>query len=232
MAGECFSLEDYDNSCKALVSAIANEDTLASIERSLLLNPPFKIAPTSSMEYEKYTSYSLPDFDIDLVPLEAPENTFLSGFWDDFDIKEELEVIPNSRQRTISVHSDIDQKEEYKLVSPNTILPININVDVPNTEVAVKAEPLDEVYFDLGDPEVLREMTNELNGYLYNEDKWIENRNRPISHMDNDHCYSAPPPPTKSDDEDDDFFNSSPCSPGSSTCSGKYKFYLIKNNIL
>lgn len=198
MPGNGFSLDDFDKFSQEVVNAIANDDTpdrnLGSLHRN-------------SFDCNTLMSYSLGDYDMDYMSLESTTNNMTETLWSDLDTTRPADL----------VFSDLDQRDEFKLVSPNAIFPMHSSI--PSSSMLDIPSFL-ESYYDLDVQDIYREVVNDPSGQIIKEDKWLQSRGRPVYHMDNDHCYSARPPREQQEVvkvkvEDDYFVKSPPCSPSS-----------------
>lgn len=241
MTADSVDLEECDNHFKGVVGSLFNED----MDVNSFLNPPFrKLPPAAPVFQNKYSSsmYDLNEMFMPssyIFPLETSLDLYSIpskfGDWNELLPFETLPTAEEEQQirQTISdsinsymlptyensSHSDVES--DYLLVSPDAVL--------PSSSKRESIGPLDSMWPELSglSDEKLVKMVDD--GYLENlpiDDILVKKKRRKLTHLDIDHCYSQRLPVDDDYEEDDEdfnssFFNSSPCSPASSSCSGK-----------
>lgn len=249
MTADSVDLEECDNHFKGVVGSLFNAFNEDDVVVNSFLNPPFrKLPPAPPVFQNKYSSsmydlnemfmpssyvlpfessldtYNFPKYGSEWFEQPLPFETLLPTLEEEEQIRQKISDSINSYMMPTyenASHSDVESEIDYFLVSPDAVLPSSSN--------EVNIGPLDSMWPELGglSDEKLVKMVDD--GYLENlamDDIFVKKKRRKLTHLDIDHCYSQrlPIEDDYEEDEDEDFFNSSPCSPASSSCSGKLSF--------
>lgn len=248
MTADSVDLEECDNHFKGVVGSLFNVLNEDDVTVNSFLNPPFRKLPLAPPVFQnKYTStmYDLNEMFMPssyVLPFETtldmynfseffeqplPFETLNPTLEDEEQIRQKIDSFNSYMMPTYenSSHSDVESEIDYFLVSPDAVLP-----SLHTKEVNIG--PLDSMWPELGglSDENLVKMVD--GGYLENlamDDILVKKKRRKLTHLDIDHCYSQrlPVEDDYEEDEDEDFFNSSPCSPATSSCSGKLSFIYV-----